>query len=284
MTRRHDQSLVARQLAALANAGWSVADAVTMLAADTPAGPAKALLQRYAEALRTSEEPPNAESDPIMVLIRSGKAATPAGFDKAARAFEQELEAEAATSALWRYLGVVLLVAFSFACLLAFGVAPAFLSLFSALGADLPLPTRLLFAVLQGFRWTSPLIVGALIWFWWQRPWLDRLAGLPRLRHAARMRHIAALPHEAASLGSTPLALPALDPHEAALWRWLLPELGHAGAATVLADELELTARRAWRAAAVLGPLLVLLAAILLGGAIIAGLFLPVFAVAGGVR
>lgn len=180
-----DLAIMARQLATMINAGLSLLRAISILAEQTESKPlAKVLMQvrsdveagiSFSQALGKHE----AVFPPLMInMVKAGEIG---GFldqvlVSVAENFEDEVKLRGKIKSAMTYPVVVFIIAILATSGMLLFIVPVFAGMFSSLGGELPLPTKILMAMSQGLKWGAVpiLIVLGVFAAWWGKHKNDR--------------------------------------------------------------------------------------------------------------
>ncbi len=278
-----ERALLARTVAALRRNGWPAPAAISAVAGSVSDGATRRAFERIAASLARGETPEEGE-DPLVALLARGDAAGADALEEEARAVDIAREARQTAWSGILYPAVMLVTAGfllvvlertarQFGSMLSFG--------YSGFGAALPRATALALDIAPAFPYLAVLCfatVALLALF--ARSATRFVPGVRGLLAASRLRsHAAAVfggaqPREADIYANRALRL---DRYEAALGRRVRAVAGEAPAATRLAFELEIAARRAALFARRWLPLLFLGGAFVFGSFFLAAFYLPIF-------
>lgn len=175
-----DLAIMARQMATMINAGLSLLRALTILAEQTECKPlAKVLTQVRGDveagvSLSSAIGKHPRVFPPIMInMIKAGEVG---GFlDQVllsvAANFEAEVKLRGKVKSAMTYPVVVFVIAILAVVGMLLFIVPIFATMFTTLGGELPLPTRILVAMSQVLKWGIIPLVIASIGFgaWWRR-------------------------------------------------------------------------------------------------------------------
>jgi type IV pilus assembly protein PilC len=174
-----DLSVMSRQLATMIGAGLPLLKALTILA-DQSENPK---LASTLDDVRGGVESGNTFSDSLakhprvfpplfLNLVRAGEVGgfLETSLDSVAKNYEKEVELKATIKSALTYPVVVLIMALLAVVGMIVFIVPVFDDLFSDLGGELPLPTRILVVISQNMVWLGPLVViGAIVGtIWWR--------------------------------------------------------------------------------------------------------------------
>lgn len=174
-----DLSVMSRQLATMIGAGLPLLKSLTILA-DQSENPK---LASTLDEVRNAVEEGSTFSDslakfprifpPIFVnLVRAGEVGgfLETSLESVAKNYEKEVELKATIKSALTYPVVVLIMALLAVVGMILFIVPVFDDLFTDLGGELPLPTRILVGISQNMVWLGPLvIVGAIAGtIWWR--------------------------------------------------------------------------------------------------------------------
>jgi type IV pilus assembly protein PilC len=174
-----DLAIMSRQLATMIGAGLPLLKSLTILA-DQSENPK---LATTLDEVRSAVEEGSTFSDslakhprifpPIFVnLVRAGEVGgfLETSLESVAKNYEKEVELKATIKSALTYPVVVLIMALLAVVGMILFIVPVFDDLFSDLGGELPLPTRILVVISQNMVWIGPLvIVGAIVGsIWWR--------------------------------------------------------------------------------------------------------------------
>lgn len=173
-------AIMSRQFATMISSGLSLLRALTILAEQTEH---KALQKAITEVRRevsagVSLSAAMAKHDqafpPIFInMVRAGEVG---GFledvlVQSADNFEKEVKLRAKVKSAMTYPVVVFIMAILAVTAMLIFIVPIFENMFSGLGSELPLPTRILVALSDGLLIFGPVgtVAGVVGFFWWQR-------------------------------------------------------------------------------------------------------------------
>ena len=174
-----DLSVMSRQLATMIGAGLPLLKSLTILA-DQSENPK---LATTLDEVRGAVEEGGTFSDslakhprifpPIFVnLVRAGEVGgfLETSLESVAKNYEKEVELKATIKSALTYPVVVLIMALLAVVGMILFIVPVFEDLFSDLGGELPLPTRILVVISQNMVWLGPVVVvGAIVGaIWWR--------------------------------------------------------------------------------------------------------------------
>jgi type IV pilus assembly protein PilC len=174
-----DLAVMSRQLATMIGAGLPLLKALTILA-DQSENPK---LATTLDEVRSGVEEGSSFSDslakhprifpPIFVnLVRAGEVGgfLETSLDSIAKNYEKEVELRATIKSALTYPVVVLIMALLAVVGMILFIVPVFEDLFSDLGGELPIPTRILVVISQNMVWLGPLIIVLVIvgTIWWR--------------------------------------------------------------------------------------------------------------------
>ncbi|OYX55808.1 MAG: pilus assembly protein PilC [Micrococcales bacterium 32-70-13] len=174
-----DLSVMSRQLATMIGAGLPLLKSLTILA-DQSENPK---LASTLDEVRGAVEEGSTFSDslakyprifpPIFVnLVRAGEVGgfLETSLESVAKNYEKEVELKATIKSALTYPVVVLIMALLAVVGMILFIVPVFEDLFSDLGGELPLPTRILVIISQNMVWLGPLVVvGSIVGaIWWR--------------------------------------------------------------------------------------------------------------------
>lgn len=174
-----DLSVMSRQLATMIGAGLPLLKALTILA-DQSENPK---LASTLDEVRSAVEEGGTFSDslakhprafpPIFVnLVRAGEVGgfLETSLESVAKNYEKEVELKATIKSALTYPVVVLIMALVAVVGMILFIVPVFDDLFSDLGGELPLPTRILVVISQNMVWVGPLVIVATVvgTVWWR--------------------------------------------------------------------------------------------------------------------
>lgn len=174
-----DLSIMSRQLATMIGAGLPLLKSLTILA-DQSENPK---LAATLDEVRGAVEEGSTFSDslakhprifpPIFVnLVRAGEVGgfLETSLESVAKNYEKEVELKATIKSALTYPVVVLIMALLAVVGMILFIVPVFDDLFSDLGGELPLPTRILVVISQNMVWVGPLVIVAAIvgTIWWR--------------------------------------------------------------------------------------------------------------------
>jgi hypothetical protein len=303
--RTEERATVLRHLAALHGQGVPAGEALSLIAAQLPAGGARreleavqGWLERGGAEVEAGGEPGAGQgADPTIRLLARAVRAPAAALELATSG----LEAASRARRLGRSMRLRLVLSTG-ALLAALLGLPGFLGRFrpasQAFGGPLPAPTRLLFALGEGIDRAFVPLLGAgiclLAILWVKSGWFDGSARL--LESVGRLRLLAAavasgVPEAEALAQLEPAPPTALaearslrfDPLEQRTIRSVLERSDLASACRILADERELRVLdRSGRDGAL--ELGLKLLALLLIAFVLVAFYLPIFSVAGSIQ
>lgn len=174
-----DLSVMSRQLATMIGAGLPLLKSLTILA-DQSENPK---LASTLDEVRGAVEEGSTFSDslakhprifpPIFVnLVRAGEVGgfLETSLESVAKNYEKEVELKATIKSALTYPVVVLIMALLAVVGMILFIVPVFDDLFSDLGGELPLPTRILVVISQNMVWVGPLVIVSAIvgTIWWR--------------------------------------------------------------------------------------------------------------------
>ena len=174
-----DLSVMSRQLATMIGAGLPLLKSLTILA-DQSENPK---LASTLDEVRGAVEEGSTFSDslakhprifpPIFVnLVRAGEVGgfLETSLESVAKNYEKEVELKATIKSALTYPVVVLIMALLAVVGMILFIVPVFDDLFSNLGGELPLPTRILVVISQNMVWVGPLVIVSAIvgTIWWR--------------------------------------------------------------------------------------------------------------------
>lgn len=174
-----DLSVMSRQLATMIGAGLPLLKSLTILA-DQSENPK---LASTLDEVRGAVEEGSTFSDslakyprifpPIFVnLVRAGEVGgfLETSLESVAKNYEKEVELKATIKSALTYPVVVLIMALLAVVGMILFIVPVFDDLFSDLGGELPLPTRILVVISQNMVWVGPLVIVTAIvgTIWWR--------------------------------------------------------------------------------------------------------------------
>ena len=174
-----DLAVMSRQLATMIGAGLPLLKSLTILA-DQSENPK---LASTLDEVRGAVEEGSTFSDalakhprifpPIFVnLVRAGEVGgfLETSLESVAKNYEKEVELKATIKSALTYPVVVLIMALLAVVGMILFIVPVFEDLFTDLGGELPLPTRILVAISQNMVWLGPLVVvGSIVGaVWWR--------------------------------------------------------------------------------------------------------------------
>lgn len=174
-----DLSVMSRQLATMIGAGLPLLKSLTILA-DQSENPK---LATTLDEVRGAVEEGSTFSDslakhprifpPIFVnLVRAGEVGgfLETSLESVAKNYEKEVELKATIKSALTYPVVVLIMALLAVVGMILFIVPVFEDLFSDLGGELPLPTRILVVISQNMVWLGPLVIvaGIVGTIWWR--------------------------------------------------------------------------------------------------------------------
>ncbi|MEP7763978.1 type II secretion system F family protein [Sanguibacter sp. 25GB23B1] len=180
-----DLAIMARQLATMINAGLSLLRAISILAEQTESKPlAKVLMQvrsdveagiSFSQALGKHE----AVFPPLMInMVKAGEIG---GFldqvlVSVAENFEDEVKLRGKIKSAMTYPVVVFVIAILATSGMLLFIVPVFAGMFSSLGGELPLPTKILMSMSVGLKWGAVpiLVVLGVFAAWWGKHKNDR--------------------------------------------------------------------------------------------------------------
>lgn len=174
-----DLAVMSRQLATMIGAGLPLLKSLTILA-DQSENPK---LAATLDEVRGAVEEGATFSDslakhprifpPIFVnLVRAGEVGgfLETSLESVAKNYEKEVELKATIKSALTYPVVVLIMALLAVVGMILFIVPVFEDLFSDLGGELPIPTRILVVISQNMVWLGPLVIVAGIGgsIWWR--------------------------------------------------------------------------------------------------------------------
>src|SRR5215212_254766 len=171
-----DIAAFTRQLADLTLAGLTLDRSLTVLAEQAENGSLRSLIEAVQVEVRGGvalsqalERHPRYFPPMVVNMLRAGELSGQLGevLERLAQFAEREQQRRALIVSAMVYPAVLMSVAASTLIFLLTFVVPRLSSVFEDLGADLPLPTRLLLALTGALThgWWAILGVGALLWF-----------------------------------------------------------------------------------------------------------------------
>lgn len=180
-----DLAIMARQLATMINAGLSLLRAISILAEQTESKPlAKVLMQVRSDVeagISFSMALGKHESTFPPLMINMVKAGEVGGFldqvlVSVAENFEDEVKLRGKIKSAMTYPVVVFVIAILATSGMLLFIVPVFAGMFSSLGGELPVPTKILMSMSVGLKWGAIPILVALGVFaaWWARHKNDR--------------------------------------------------------------------------------------------------------------
>jgi type IV pilus assembly protein PilC len=175
-----DLAIMARQLATMINAGLSLLRALAILAEQTENKPLARVISQVRNDVETGLSLSAALGKrkdvfpPLMInMIKAGEVG---GFlDEVllsiAGNFEAEVKLRNKVKSAMTYPVVVFVIAILAVTGMLLFIVPIFAGMFSSLGGELPLPTKILVFLSNLLKWTAPFVVIGLIAFaaWWGR-------------------------------------------------------------------------------------------------------------------
>ncbi|NUU17651.1 type II secretion system F family protein [Cellulomonas humilata] len=180
-----DLAIMARQLATMINAGLSLLRSLTILAEQTESKP---LAKRIAQ-VRNDVEVGVAFSTALTkhadvfppLMINMVKAGEVGGFldqvlVSVAQNFEDEVKLRGKVKSAMTYPVVVFVIAILAVVGMLLFIVPVFAGMFTSLGGELPLPTRILVMLSDLLKWIAIPLVVVLVGFslWWSKHKNDR--------------------------------------------------------------------------------------------------------------
>lgn len=173
-----DLAIMARQMATMINSGLSLLRSLSILAEQTENKALAKILSQVRNDVETGLALSAALSKhkdtfpPLMInMIKAGEIG---GFlDQVllsiASNFEAEVKLRAKVKSAMTYPVVVFVIAILAVTGMLLFIVPVFAGMFSSLGGELPLPTRILMMLSNLMKWTAPLTLVALVVFafWW---------------------------------------------------------------------------------------------------------------------
>ncbi|WP_225754482.1 type II secretion system F family protein [Actinotalea sp. Marseille-Q4924] len=173
-----DLAIMARQMATMINSGLSLLRALSILADQTENKALAKILQQVRNDVETGLALSNAMAKhpnvfpPLMVnMIKAGEIG---GFlDQVllsiASNFEAEVKLRGKVKSAMTYPVVVFVIAILAVTGMLLFIVPVFAGMFSSLGGELPMPTRILMMLSTAMKFTAPITAIALIVFavWW---------------------------------------------------------------------------------------------------------------------
>lgn len=185
-----DLALMSRQFATMVSSGLSLIKALSILADQTES---KKLAATLAE-VRAEVESGTALSTalarhvnvfpPLMInMIRAGEVG---GFldqvlVQLAENFESEVKLKAKIKSAMTYPVVVFVIAIIAVIGMLLFIVPVFTKMFSDLGGELPLPTKILVMLSAAMKWAAP--IGLVLFIVWAATW-------PKLKHRDSVRNV----------------------------------------------------------------------------------------------
>lgn len=200
------EAVVARQLAGLRRANWSLSDALEFVQAELPPSPVKTRLQSALASVRAGASQPS--SDLLVATLTRGDAASASVLDQLADAFEADDEARVSTTMVRAAVTLVLCVCTLVVLRFTGSFITSFSHMFADFGAALPAPTQLFIDLSGPMRVAAPvMLVVALVVVWRAR--FDGVTGGRELRASSLLLQFAS----AVEAGVTePGALALVDP------------------------------------------------------------------------
>jgi len=175
-----DLAIMSRQMATMINAGLSLLRALNILAEQTESKPlAKVLFQVRSDVEAGSSLSASMGRHPIVfppLMINMIKAGEVGGFldqvlISVAENYESEVKLRSKIKSAMTYPVVVFAMAILATAGMLLFIVPVFAAMFSTLGGELPLPTRILVTMSAVMKILAPiLLVGGLIFgVWWRK-------------------------------------------------------------------------------------------------------------------
>jgi len=175
-----DISIMSRQLATMINAGLSLIRSLAILAEQTDSKPLAKVLAQVRNDVETGISFSAALSKhaevfpPLMInMVRAGEVG---GFlDQVLVSIAENFEAEVKLHGKIKSAMTYPIALFCMAILATTGmllfIVPVFAAMFTGLGGELPLPTRILVAMSALMKWLAPVLAVATIAFsvWWRK-------------------------------------------------------------------------------------------------------------------
>ncbi|MFW6273902.1 MAG: type II secretion system F family protein [Halanaerobium sp.] len=170
-----DLSIFSQQFSAMINAGISLVDALNILQDQTNHKHLQNVLTTVRDDVETGislgdavAKHPESFPELYIQLIKAGESGGVLDtiLEKLAKHYDRQDELNSMVKSALYYPAVILLVGIAVVIFLVTRVVPQFVGMFSDLGADLPLPTRMLLGVsafMQSYWWTLLLAVLILI-------------------------------------------------------------------------------------------------------------------------
>jgi type IV pilus assembly protein PilC len=170
-----DLSIFSQQFAAMINAGISLVDALNILQDQTNHKHLQNVLTNVRDDVETGislgdavAKHPEAFPELYIQLIKAGESGGVLDtiLDKLAQHYDRQDELNSMVKSALYYPIVILIVGIAVVIFLVTRVVPQFVGMFADLGADLPLPTRLLLGIsafMQSYWWTILLAVIILV-------------------------------------------------------------------------------------------------------------------------
>jgi type IV pilus assembly protein PilC len=180
-----DLAIMARQLSTMIDAGLSLLRALNILAEQTESKPLAKVLAQVRNDVETGVAFSNALGKHVQIfpplMINMVKAGEIGGFlDQVlvsiAENFEAEVKLRGKVKSAMTYPVVVFCIAILAVVGMLLFIVPVFAGMFTSLGGDLPLPTKILVMLSDVLKWAAiPLVVCVGIFaFWWGRHKNDR--------------------------------------------------------------------------------------------------------------
>lgn len=180
--KKRDIIVFTRQLATLLRAGTALAPSLATISEQTTNKKFKAVLENVYQSVQGGESFSEALSRHARVfselfisMVKVGEAGglLDKVLDRLATLGTQEMEMQSRITSAIIYPVVLVVVAFAVINFLMIGVLPKFVVVFSASGAELPIPTK----VILGLSWTMrklwlPIIACIILVIAWFRGWL----------------------------------------------------------------------------------------------------------------
>lgn len=278
MTDASARILVARELAALRRAGFSVIDSLSFIAPALPAGTLRTDADTVLSALKSGGEAN--VNDPVLSLVARGDAASADSLDAAAVGLEAADSAKLARASASLWLTILVAGPLIVGALVGWWRPDS-----EDFGAGIPLLSRLLFTVADVLKWIGiplAIVLAVVAHFVLRRA----APGIRELSAASSLLQYAAAV-EAGVARTDPLlssALQTLTPDERQFFEWRKALTSAAEAARILAEELTLEGHQRTTGFASFAPVagfgLVAFTALVFSVA----MYLPIFSLAGAIR
>jgi len=173
----NDLAVFARQFSAMINSGISIIDALDILRDQIDHPRLKEVVIAVTEDIETGSDlseslskHPDVFPELFVQMVRAGETGGIIGdvLDRIAEHYEKQDELQGKIKSALYYPVTIMVIAFLVVIFLLTNVVPTFVSMFQDLGAQLPLPTRILLGLssfMQSYWWLLGLILIALFFF-----------------------------------------------------------------------------------------------------------------------